>query len=100
MHEKTWSGPSSLASNLVLEVLRCVNDWVKKLLVSSAFWESSEFRRTISVFFPNMASMRVVFILYMINRRFWQETVSVLIPIVVIVCLKVCILFIGTVFLV
>jgi hypothetical protein len=32
-------------------LLRCVNDWVKKLLVSSAFWESSEFRRTISVFF-------------------------------------------------
>jgi hypothetical protein len=31
--------------------LRCVNDWVKELLVSSAFWESSEFRRTISVFF-------------------------------------------------
>jgi hypothetical protein len=70
-------------------LLRCVNDWVKKLLVSSAFWESSEFRRTISVFFSNMTSMRVVFILYMINRRFWQETVSVLIPIVVIVCLKV-----------
>ena len=34
-----------------LTQLRCVNDWVKKLLVSSAFWESSEFRRTISVFF-------------------------------------------------
>ena len=51
-------------------------------------------------FFPNMASMRVVCILYMINQRFWQETVSVLIPIEVIVCLKVCILFIDTVFLV
>jgi hypothetical protein len=51
-------------------------------------------------FLSNMASMRVVFILYMMNRRFWQETVSVLIQIVVIVCIKVCILFIGTVFLV
>ena len=51
-------------------------------------------------FFSNMASMRAVFILYMINRRFWQETLSVLISIVVIVCLKVCILYIGTVFLV
>ena len=34
------------------------------------------------------------------KSKFLQETVSVLIPIVVIVCLKVCILFIGTVFLV
>jgi hypothetical protein len=57
--------------------LRCVNDWVNKLLVSSAFWERANLGVQFPSFFTNMASMRVVFILYMINRRFWQETVSV-----------------------
>jgi hypothetical protein len=46
---KHTSQQKSRQSDLIS--LRCVNDWVKKLLVSSAFWESSEFRRTISVFF-------------------------------------------------
>ena len=51
-------------------------------------------------FFPNMASDESgVYFIYG-KLKIWQETVSVLIPIVVIVCLKVCILFIGTVFLV
>ena len=39
----------------------------------------------------------MVFILYYGKLKIWQETVSVLIPIVVIVCLEVCILFIGNV---
>jgi hypothetical protein len=77
-----------------------VNDWVKKLLVSSAFWESSEFRRTISVFFfEHGVDESGVYFIYD-QSNILARNCSVLIPIVVIVCLKVCILFIGTVFLV
>ena len=51
-------------------------------------------------FFSNMASDESgVYFIYG-KSKICQETVSVLIPIVVIVCLKVCILFIGNVFLV
>ena len=52
-------------------------------------------------FFSNMASDESgVYFIYGIKLKIWQETVSVLIRIVVIVRLKVCILLIGNVFLV